>query len=446
MNKRVKIAFMGAGSTIFLKNTIGDAFMLEGLRECDIALYDIDEKRLQESQLVIEALNNSVNKGRARISAFLGQGQRKDALRGADFVCNAIQVGGYDPATIIDFEIPKKYGLRQTIGDTHGIGGIFRALRTIPVMLDFVRDMETVCPNALFLNYTNPMAMVSAAIQQASPIQSVGLCHSVQVCVPDLLKSLDMEVADPHWKIAGINHTAWLLEIFDGEKDIYPEIKRRAAAKNKAALNGGGKHPDMVRFEMMKLFAHYVTESSEHNAEYSPYWIRRDNEEGIEQFNIPLDEYPRRCREQIAAWNEARESLMKGEGLEHELSREYGSRIMNAVFTDTPYSFHGNLLNTSSYISNLPKEALVEVLCLADGSGIHGTYVGDLPPQCAALNRINVNVQIMTVEAARSHRREAVYQAALLDPHTSAELPPGKIIALCEELFEAHRQWLPEYR
>ncbi len=446
MKGRLKITFMGAGSTIFLKNIIGDTFMFECLQECDIALYDIDELRLKESQGVIEALNTIINKGRARIFTFSGAAQRKEALRDAHFVCNAIQVGGYEPATVIDFDIPKKYGLMQTIGDTHGIGGIFRALRTIPVMLDFARDMEEVCPNALFLNYTNPMAMVTAALRQASSVPSVGLCHSVQVCVPDLLKSLNMNIQNPQWKIAGINHTAWLLEIADGGRDLYPEIRRRAAEKNSIALRKGEKHNDMLRFELMKLFGYYVTESSEHNAEYTQYWIRRDAEDLIERFNIPLNEYPRRCREQIAAWKSLREGLIRGEGLTHELSREYGARIMNAMVSGNTCAIHGNIMNTPGYIANLPREAVVEVLCMVDANGIHGTYAGNLPPQCASLNRNNINVQIMTVEAALSRKKEAVYQAALLDPHTSAELPPEKIIALCNELLNAHRQWLPEYR
>jgi len=441
MKTRPRITFLGAGSTIFLKNLIGDSFLLESLKDADIALYDIDGERLEESRMVIDALNGTINGGRAKVATFLGEENRKDALRGSDFVFNAIQVGGYDPATIADFEIPKKYGLRQTIGDTLGIGGIFRGLRTIPVMLDFVREMEEVCPEALLMNYTNPMAIVTGAIQRESFIRSVGLCHSVQVCAPHLLESLEMEAEDLRWTIAGINHMAWLLDIRDGKKDLYPEIKKRAAEKNTRE-----KHDDMVRFEMMKYFGYYITESSEHYSEYTPYWIRRDAPELIDRFNIPLDEYPRRCRNQIEDWKERKAHIIKGEGLDHEKTHEYGADIMNAVLTNNPFTLHGNILNTPGYITNLPREAVVEVPCMIDGNGIHGVHAGTLPVQCAALNRTNINTQLMTIEAALTRKKEAVYQAALLDPLTSTDLAPEKIISLCDELLEAHAQWLPEYK
>lgn len=436
-----KISFLGAGSTIFLKNIIGDALLLDSLQEAHIALYDIDSQRLKDSSLVIEALNQTLNAGRAIISSHCGVDQRREALRGADFVFNAVQIGGYDPATIVDFEVPKKYGLRQTIGDTLGIGGIFRALRTIPVVMDFLSDMEVVCPSAIFLNYTNPMAMVIGAARRASFIESLGLCHSVQVCASHLLESLAIQVGDLRWKIAGINHMAWLLDIRDGEVDLYPEIRIKAEVKNETQI-----HDDMIRFEMMKYFGYYITESSEHLSEYLPYWIRKDSPGLIERFHIPLDEYPRRCREQIKEWNEQREALINGSGIQHEKSYEYGADIMNAVITNSPIRIHGNIPNTPRYISNLVEDAVVEIPCLVDGNGIQGVHVGRIPPQCAAMNQTNINVQNMTVEAALCKRREYVYQAALLDPHTSAELPFEKIIALCDELLEGHKQWLPEYK
>jgi len=441
MKSSPRITFLGAGSTIFLKNLMGDSFFFDSLKNSEISLYDIDAKRLEESRLVLEALNITINNGLAKVSTFLGKENLRKALTGADFVFNAIQVGGYDPATIADFEIPKKYGLRQTIADTLGIGGIFRGLRTIPVMIDFVKVMEEVCPKALLLNYTNPMAIVTGAIQRVSSIHSVGLCHSVQVCAPDLIKSLDMEAHDLRWKIAGINHMAWLLDIRDGEKDLYREIKKRAAEKN-----NNEKHDDMIRFEMMKYFGYYITESSEHFAEYTPYWIRRDAEQKIDRFNIPLDEYPRRCVEQIKDWNERKEQLINGGKLDHEKTSEYGADIMNAVVTDTPVCIHGNILNSEGYISNLQREAVVEIPCLIDGNGIQGVHIGKLPVQCAALNQTNINVQLLTIEAAETRKKEAVYQAALLDPHTSAEVEPENIIKMCDELLEAHKQWLPEYK
>lgn len=446
MNLRPRIAFMGAGSTIFLKNLIGDALLSDSLKESEIALYDIDEKRLEESKLVIEALNRTINQGKARVETFLGIEERRNALKGADFVVNAIQVGGYDPATIADFEIPKRYGLRQTIADTLGIGGIFRGLRTVPVMLDFVREMEEVCPDALLLNYTNPMAICTGAVQKSSSIQTVGLCHSVQVCAPDLLKDLGIAADDLRWRVAGINHMAWLLEIKDGKRDLYPEVKRRAAEKNRTALAGGEKHHDMVRYEMMRYFGYYITESSEHYSEYTPYWIRKDSGELVNQFNIPLDEYPRRCREQISDWNSRKEELLKDEHLEHEKTHEYGADIMNAVYGNRPIRVHGNVLNQGGLIENLPYDAVVELPCLIDSNGIQAVRQGRLPEQCAALNRTNINVQLLCIEAALHRSKDAVYQAALLDPHTAAELPPEKIISMCDELFEAHQQWLPEYR
>lgn len=438
---KTKITFLGAGSTIFLKNLIGDTFLFESLKDSTVCLYDIDGVRLEESRLVIKSLNNTINENRAEIKTFLGTENRKEALMDADFVFNAIQVGGYDPATIVDFEIPKKYGLRQTIGDTIGIGGIFRGLRTIPVVLGIVKDMEEVCPEALFLNYTNPMSIVTGAIQKVSSIKSVGLCHSVQVCAPDLLSSLDIEADDLRWNIAGINHMAWLLDVRDGSTDLYPEIKKRALIKNSKE-----KHDDMVRFQMMKYFGYYITESSEHYSEYTPYWIRKDSPELIENYNIPIDEYPRRCIEQIDDWNTRKNEVIRGEGLAHEKTKEYGADIMNAVVTNTPICIHGNLINIGGYITNLTSEAIVEIPCMIDGNGVNPIHVGALPTQCASLNQTNINVHLMTIEAALTRSKQAVYQAAILDPHTSQELPVSKIIEMCDELLDAHKEWLPEYK
>lgn len=432
-----KITFMGAGSTVFAKNVLGDSMMTPALSESTIALYDIDAQRLEDSRMMLENINRN-NGGKAKIEAYLGVERRKDALRGASYVVNAIQVGLYDPCTIIDFEVPKKYGLRQTIADTLGIGGIFRALRTIPVMLDFARDMEEVCPDAWFLNYTNPMAMLTAAMLRGTGVKTVGLCHSVQSCAKDLLTGLDMPYDDQvQWKIAGINHQAWLLEITRDGKDLYPEIKARAAARTE-------KHKDMVRYEIMKRFGYYVTESSEHNAEYMPYFIKDKYPELIERFNIPLDEYPRRCIEQIDRWGKMRQELVEKHDLTHERSKEYASHIMEAMETNVPYKFGGNVLN-HGLIPNLPSEAAVEVPCLVDKSGVAPTYVGALPPQCAAMNRTNINVQLLTVEAALTGKKEHIYQAAMLDPHTAAELSIDDIVALCDDLIEAHGNWLPKY-
>lgn len=431
----MKITFMGAGSTVFAKNVLGDTLLTEALNECEIALYDIDKDRLEESYIVIDALNRKYNSNKAKINKYLGVEQRKDALRGARFVVNAIQVGLYDPCTIIDFEIPKKYGLRQTIGDTLGIGGIFRGLRTIRVLEDFASDMREVCPDAWFLNYTNPMAILSGYMQRYSGIKTVGLCHSVQVCSECLLKGLNMqdEYKVGSELIAGINHMGWLLEIKDvNGNDLYPEIKKRAKAKNASE-----KHGDMVRFDYIDKLGYYCTESSEHNAEYNYFYIKSKYPELIEKFNIPLDEYPRRCVNQIAKWQEQKEALLNGGDVEHTRSREYASRIMEAIVTDTPYKIGGNVLNTG-LIDNLPADACVEVPCLVDGNGIHPTHVGKLPVQLAAMNMLNINCQLLTIEAAVTRKKEHIYQAAMLEPHTGAELSIDEIISMCDELIEAH--------
>jgi len=430
-----KITFLGAGSTVFAKNILGDCMLVPALQGYEFALYDIDEQRLSDSESMLKNLKESLQKD-VEINAYL---DRKEALSGAKYVINAIQVGGYEPSTVIDFEIPKKYGLRQTIADTIGIGGIFRNLRTIPVMLDFAKDMEEVCPDALFLNYTNPMAVLTGVLNRFTSIKTIGLCHSVQACVPDLLNSLDMDQTGVDFKIAGINHMAWLLEVKRNGEDLYPEIKRRAREKQQE------KHTDMVRFELMDKFGYYITESSEHNAEYHPYFIKSKYPDLIEKFNIPLDEYPRRCVEQIENWEKMRESLVENKNLTHERSWEYGSRIIEAIETDVPFAFGGNVLNKGGLIDNLPKKAIVEVKCLADGNGITPTYVGELPEQCAALNRTNINTQLLTIEAAITGKKEYIYQAALLDPHTAAELSIDDIIALCDDLIAAHGDWLPEY-
>ena len=339
--------------------------------------------------------------------------------------------------------MPKKYGLRQTIGDTLGIGGIMRALRTIPVLEDFARDMAEVCPDALFLNYTNPMAMLTGYMQRYTPIRTIGLCHSVQVCTKSLLSQLGMEDKLEGRKelIAGINHMGWLLEIQDRDgNDLYPEIRRRAAKENATE-----KHHDMVRFEYIRRFGYYCTESSEHNAEYNPFFIKRNYPELIDRYNIPLDEYPRRCIKQIADWKEQFAQLNESETLEHTRSREYASHIMEAIVTSDTYQIGGNVINTGNLIENLPAEACVEVPCLVDGSGIHPCRVGRLPVQLAAMNMTNINPQLITIEAAVTRKRDLIYNAAMLDPHTAAELDIDTIVKMVDDLIEAHGNYLPKY-
>lgn len=437
----MKITFMGAGSTVFARRVIGDCMLSEYLRDSIFALYDIDAQRLKESHIILEALQKNLG-GYGKIECYCGVENRKAALKGANFVVNAIQVGLYDPCTIIDFEVPKKYGLSQTIGDTIGIGGIMRALRTIPVMQDFADDMSAVCPDALFLNYTNPMAMLTGYMLRYTPIKTVGLCHSVQVCTKSLFETLKMDYNPDECTqlIAGINHMAWLLEIKDKNgRDLYPEIK----SKIDAELN----NPDCynkVRLDYIKHFGYYCTESSEHNAEYNPFYIKSKYPELIKKYNIPLDEYPRRCVNQIENWKKEYAEILESGEKTHTRSLEYASHIMEAVITGTPYEIGGNVIN-NGLITNLPKQACVEVPCLINRNGVNPCFVGDLPVQCAAMNMTNINVQILTIEAAHTLKKEHIYQAAMLDPHTASELDIDTIKKMVDDLIETHGDWLPKY-
>ena len=431
---KTKITFLGAGSFIFSKNVLGDCMLTPALYDATIALYDIDAQRLSEAKIMLDNINKNCNENRATIITY---SDAREAFKDADFIVNAIQVGGYDPCTITDFEIPKNYGLRQTIADTLGIGGIFRGLRTIPVMLEYARIMEEVCPDVWLLNYTNPMSMITLALLKKTKIKTIGLCHSVQVCASKLVESVEMSSKNLEYKIAGINHMAWLLELRQNGKDIYPAVKEKALARL-------DKHDDMVRFEMMRQFGYYVTESSEHNAEYLPYFIKEKYPQLIDAFNIPLDEYPRRCVKHIGEWEDERVGLISNLQLTHTRTHEYASYIIEAIVTNTPYKIGGNVLNTG-LITNLPNNCCVEVPCLVDASGITPCFVGDLPPQLAALNQTNINVQLLTVEAALTLKKEHIYHAALLDPHTSAELSIQDIRSLVDDLIEAHGNWLPQY-
>ena len=432
----MKITFIGAGSTVFVRNTMSDCILTPEFGKFEIALYDIDPQRLADSEKILTAIAKNHN-GKVTVK---GYSDPVKALDGADYVINAVQVGGYDPATIRDFEIPKKYGLRQTIADTMGIGGIFRALRTIPALEKYVKIMEKVCPNALLLNYTNPMGMVTGYFQKTSPLRIIGLCHSVQGMLPALAEWYDFPILTEQgtsFKAAGINHMCWMLELTDKNgKDLYPELKKR--------MNANPYKGDLVRLDIMNRFGYYNSESSEHTSEYHAFYIKNRYPELIEKYNIPLDEYPRRCINQINQWAELKQTLMKQSELAHELSHEYCVRILKAHYTDTPYKIYGNVLN-DGVIENLPAEACVEVPVLVDRTGFNKCYVGKLPEQLAALNRSNINVQLMTIQAAKSHKRDDVYMAAYLDPHAAAELSMDDIKSLCDDLLEAHSDFLPKY-
>ncbi len=428
-----KIAFIGAGSTVFAKHLIGDVLSFPELADSHIALMDIDGERLKTSQVVAEQVNRVLGT-KATITATT---DRAEALVDADYVINMVQIGGYKPSTVIDFEIPKKYGLRQTIADTLGIGGIFRGLRTIPFMMDLCNDMEEQCPDALLLNYTNPMAMLCWAVNQYSGIANIGLCHSVQGTAQQLCHDMGVPYNEVNYLCAGINHMAFYLKFEHNGRDLYPEIHRVVEE---------GRVPDWnrVRYEMLKWLGYFVTESSEHFAEYTPYFIRRDHPEYIERFNVPLDEYIRRCEVQIAGWEAQREKMERGEDLEVKRSDEYGALIIHSMETNTPRVVYGNVEN-NGLIDNLIPGCCVEVPCLVDKNGIQPTRIGSLPPQLAALMMTNVNVQSLTVEAALTGRKEHIYQAAMLDPHTSQDLGLDDIRALVDDMITAHEGWIPEY-
>lgn len=429
----IKIVFIGAGSIIFVKNLIGDCMRTPCLQNSEFALLDIDREKLYLAEKMLQNLNQNVNQGRAKVKAYDSQ---REALKGADFVINAIQVGGYDPCVINDFEIPLKYGLKQTYADTLGIGGIFRGLRTIPVMKGITDDMEECCPDALLLNYTNPMAIVTGAMQKNSSIKAIGLCHSVQVCAHDLLEGLGMETDQVEYEIAGINHQAWLLGVKRNGGDLYPEIKERAGKKTE-------KHDDMVRYEIMKRFGYYVTESTQHSGEYLPYFIKKSYPELTERFGLHTDMYKDWGKSQADYWETAKKELVDNHEVNHERTKEFASYILESIITGKLYKIAANVQN-EGYITNLPDHCCVEVPCLVDGTGIHPCHVGSLPPQCAALNLTNINVQNLTIEAALTGRREHVYHAAMLDPHTAAELSLDDIRAMCDEMIEVNRMWLPD--
>ena len=438
-----KITFMGAGSAVFSRRVLSDCLCSEALKDSEIALYDIDPHRLAEVEEIILATNKT-HGGSATIKTYLGVENRKEALRGADFVINAIQVGGYDPCTITDFEVPKKYGLRQTIGDTLGIGGIMRALRTIPVLEDFAKDMAEVCPDAWFLNYTNPMAMLTGYMQRYTPIKTVGLCHSVQKCSSKLLNWLGMEdkLEGRRELIAGINHMGWLLEIRDKDgNDLYPEIRRRVADM----MANDPECPDRVRFNHILQFGYYCTESSVHSSEYVPYYIKSNYPELLDRFKINLDTYPKRCIKHIEQWAEQSKLMLEEAATPRERSEEYASRIIESIVTNTPYEIGGNVLNKGHLITNLPENACVEIPCLVNGQGIHPCHVGELPVQLAALNMTNINVQLLTIEAAHTRKKEHIYHAAMLDPHTAAELDIDTIKKMVDDLIDAHGNWLPKF-
>jgi alpha-galactosidase len=467
-----KITFIGAGSTVFAKNLLGDIFSFPELAGSTISLFDIDAERLRTSEIVARKLADSAG-APAQIETTT---DRRAALDGADYAISMIQVAGYKPGTVVDFEIPKKYGLRQTIADTLGIGGIMRALRTIPVLLDMCRDMEELCPDVTFLNYVNPMAMNCWAVNRATSIKTVGLCHSVQGTAMELARDIHVPIEEINYLCAGINHMAFYLRFERDGQDLYPLLRQVVA-------EGRVPEGNRVRYEMLTRLGYFVTESSEHFSEYVPWFIKRDRPDLIDRFNVPLDEYIRRCELQIADWGHMRAALEDPDPqaadryeqarMEERLARiarrdpeyaqqlraaweeerkshtvhrshEYGSLIIHSMETGQPRVVYGNVAN-HGLIDNLPQGCCVEVPCVVDTNGLQPTHIGTLPPHLAALMQTNINVQALTVEAALTHKREHIYHAAMLDPHTAAELSLDQIWSLVDDLIAAHGDWLPAF-
>ena len=485
-----KVAFIGAGSTVFMRHILGDMLMTPSLIEADIALMDIDAERLSQSQLVATRLVEQMSGG-MKVSSTT---DRRAALDGADFVVVSVQVGGYRPCTVTDFEIPKSYGLRQTIGDTLGIGGIMRGLRTVPFLWELCQDMSALCPDALMLQYVNPMAINCWAIAGRFPaIRNVGLCHSVPNTVFELCHDLDIPIDDVRYKVAGINHVAFFLSFErrranggapqdaragashsvmaagtkmsavgatsknngrdderdddqdDAWSDLYPELRRRHRAgeipKENPIMPGCPNH---VRYEMMHQLGYFLTESSEHFSEYCPWFIKRGREDIIKEYEIPLDEYPRRCEAQVKEWNEQFEKLKRGERIELDKSREYAATIMDAMLTGKTAHIYGNVVNNGA-IDDLPADCIVEVPCTVGAKGVSASRIGAMPPQLVAMMRTNINVQELTVRALLEENREHIFHAAMFDPHTAAELDLKQIRAMTEELLKAHKEWLPKW-
>ncbi len=441
-----RITFIGAGSTVFMKNIVGDILQRPALSGATIALMDINPQRLEESAIVVNKLISTLG---VSAKAETYSDQRK-ALAGANFVVVAFQIGGYEPCTVTDFEVPKKYGLRQTIADTLGVGGIMRGLRTVPHLWKICEDMLAVCPEAIMLQYVNPMAINTWAISEKYPtIKQVGLCHSVQGTAMELAHDLDIPYEEIRYRSAGINHMAFYLKFEhrqpDGSyRDLYPDLVRGYREGRAPKPGWNPRCPNKVRYEMLTRLGYFVTESSEHFAEYTPYFIKEGREDLIEKFGIPLDEYPKRCIEQIERWKGQAETYRSANTIEVKQSKEYASSIINSVWTGEPSVIYGNVRNNGC-ITSLPENCAAEVPCLVDASGIQPTYIGALPPQLTALMRTNINVQELTVQALMTENREHIYHAAMMDPHTAAELDLDQIWSLVDDLLAAHGDWLPEW-
>ena len=450
-----KLTIIGAGSAVFTKNIFTDLMFIDEFKKMDIALVDIDEKRLKISHELLDVIAKKLN-ATPNIKSYT---DRKEALVSSDFIQSTIQVGGYKPSTVIDFEIPKQFGLKQTIADTLGIGGIMRGLRTIPVLVDIGKDIMDICPNALWLQYVNPMCSNMIAINNACPgIKSVGLCHSVQGTAEMLARDLNEKIENIDYLCAGINHMAFYKKFSkkngNTEEDLYPRLKKLADdIINDKKISSRSMEKDResdkvlhekVRYEILRRFGYFVTESSEHFAEYVPWFIKNNRQDLIDKYKIPIEEYIDRCKNNIELWNNLEKDMTPIYNQSLKRSNEYASYIMDAVVNNKEVTINGNVMN-KGYIDNLPSNCCVEVPCLVNSNGNKPQSTGRLPEHLAALMRTNINVQILTAEAALTNKKESIYHAAMLDPLTGANLSIDEIYSLVDRLIEAHNKYLPEY-
>jgi alpha-galactosidase len=425
----MRIAFVGAGSVEFTGQLVADILGYPELSDATIALHDIDGERLETARSAAAATARQLN-AKPTVEAHR---DRRRALDGADYVINMIQVGGH-AATVIDHEIPARYGLRQTIGDTLGVGGVFRALRTIPVMQDIAADMAAVCPGAWLLNYTNPMAMLCWATYAGTPQERiVGLCHSVQNTTEQLAELVGTSLEEVTFFGAGVNHQAFILRFERDGEDLYPRLDE-AIERDPELLR-------RVRVQIYKRFGYFPTESSEHSAEYLPWFMHDDA--AIERHRLWVAEYISRSEDNLAEYERTRRLLEAEQPLELEDGKEYAPEIIHSIETGRPRVIYGNVRN-AGLIDNLPADACVEVPCLVDGTGVQPVRVGALPPQLAALNRTYLNVAELTVRAALDGRPEYVRQAVMLDPNAAASLSLEAIWDMCDDLVAAHGDALPE--
>ena len=449
----IKLTIIGAGSSVFTKNIVTDLLTIDSFKTMNIALMDINEERLKISHELISAVAQKLD-AKPTIESFT---DRKAALKDADFVQSTIQVGGYKPSTIIDFNIPKEFGLKQTIADTLGIGGIMRGLRTIPVLLDIAKDIMEICPKALWLQYVNPMCSNMIAINNSFPeIKTLGLCHSVQGTAEMLADDLGEKIEDIDYVCAGINHMAFYQKFKkkSNNEDLYPRLKILAdkiindeelssRSREKTEYSNKVLH-EKVRYEILKRFGYFVTESSEHFAEYVPWFIKQNRQDVIDKYKIPINEYIDRCEISNKVWNELENNINSIHNEPLARSNEYASYIMDAITNNNEITINSNIMN-DGYIDNLPSNSCIEVPCLINNKGYSPKKVGKLPEHLAALMRTNINVQILTAEAAITKKKEHIYHAALLDPLTAANLTIDEIYSMTDKLIEAHGNYLPKY-